>query len=74
MLPRNFSISLLLGYAVSAITAFAAVVVLTGILLPPGLPMQLRITFGVILALLAIYRFAITFTQKRQRILDNEDE
>ena len=71
---QGISISLLLGYAVSAITAFAAVVVLTGILLPPGLPTQLRITFGVILALLAIYRFSITFIQKRQRIQENEDE
>ena len=71
---RKINYSVLLGYVVSAITAFAAVVVLTGVFLPPGLPKELRIMFGVVLALLAIYRFSITFLQKRQRMADNEED
>ena len=71
---REINYSVLLGYAVSAITAFAAIVILTGVLLPPGLPKELRIMFGVVLALLAIYRFSITFLQKKQRIIDNEED
>ncbi len=71
-MPRDINYSVLLGYAVSLLSGFAAIVILTGFFLPSGLPKELRIMFGVVLALLAIYRFSITFIQKRQRAMDNE--
>jgi hypothetical protein len=55
-----------MGYTLSGVTAIAAVIILTGLFLPDGVPMQLRITFGVVLFLLAVYRFVITWVQEKQ--------
>ncbi|MBL0175953.1 MAG: hypothetical protein IPP94_11940 [Ignavibacteria bacterium] len=55
-----------MGYTLSGVTAIAAVIILTGVFLPPSVPAQLRITFGIVLVLLAVYRFVITWVQEKQ--------
>ncbi|MBI5645976.1 MAG: hypothetical protein HY962_03515 [Ignavibacteriae bacterium] len=54
------------GYSLAVITAATAVVIITGFLLPDGVPSQFRIMFGVVLFLLAGYRAVITYFQSRQ--------
>jgi hypothetical protein len=54
------------GYTLSALTAVAGLVVLTGVLLPPTVPMQLRLTFGIVLLLLSVYRALTTWLKGKQ--------
>ena len=57
---KTAEISKFFAYGVSLISASAGVLVLSGILLSEGIPVQFRITFGVVLVLLGIYRFIVT--------------
>lgn len=47
------------AYAVSLITVSAGVIVLSGLFISEAVPAQFRITMGVVLVLLGIYRFVI---------------
>ncbi len=48
------------AYAVAFVTSACGFVVAAGWFVPETVPPQLRITLGVVLVLLGIYRFAIT--------------
>ena len=63
----------LLGYVTAALTAGAGILLFTGFLLPPSVPVQLRVMFGIVLVLLSVYRIVITRTKQRQAY-DNEDD
>ncbi len=58
-----------LGYSVSCLSLCAGIVFLTGLLLPPAIPGQLRVMCGIVFVLMAIYRFFATRykTQAQQR-------
>lgn len=71
---RGINVPILLGFLVSGITAATAVIVLTGFLFRTMMPGQLRVTLGVVLFLLAAYRFVMTLTQIKQRRIRNEEE
>ena len=60
------------GYVLAAVTAIAAVIIVTGFLLPEGVPTQLRVMFGIVLFLLAVYRGVITYIQSRQRRVESD--
>ena len=66
--PVNLSV--VIGYAVSAMTSTLGVLVLFGMFLPEAVPSQVRTTFGVVLVLLGVYRFAIT----RVRVMQSRRE
>ncbi len=70
---RNTTFHRIFGYALASLSALAAVIVLTGFLLPPGVPSELRIMFGIVLVLLAAYRGIITWTQQKQAGRKDED-
>ena len=53
-------VSRLFAYAVSFITVSSGVILVSGFFVPESVPAQFRITFGVVLVLLGIYRFVIT--------------
>lgn len=54
------SVSKWLGYSVAIVTFVAGIVVLAQLLDLGNTPVQLRVTLGVVLVLLAIHRFVIT--------------
>ena len=49
-----------LAFGVSLLSLACGVVVAWGFGIPDGVPSRLRVTMGVILMLLGIYRFAVT--------------
>lgn len=49
-----------IGFTSAVIMMAAAIVVLSGLFLPPHLPKQVRFTFGIVLALWGVYRFVTT--------------
>jgi len=58
------------GYAVSGIVSTMGGLVLAGFVFAENVPPPIRMTFGVVLVLMGIYRFAIT----RMRSAQNERE
>jgi hypothetical protein len=50
----------MLGYSVSFLTLVIGGIVLFGFFLPPTIPEQFRITCGVVLVLMGLYRFVVT--------------
>ena len=62
--------SLLLGYGVAVLMFIVGGLVLSGLLIHQGVPEKFRITFGVVLALMGIYRFVLTRTRQMQIIRD----
>jgi hypothetical protein len=58
--------SALLGYFVSAVTLTVGMLVLWGLFLPATTPGQVRVTFGVVILLLGIYRASITYVRSIQ--------
>jgi hypothetical protein len=69
---RAGNIGTVLGYSVAAVMGLFGIAVLAGIASFSALPMQFRITFGIVLLLFCIYRAAITYTQSRQQEDDDE--
>lgn len=63
---QTTTISALIGYAVSMITLTAGMFVLLGLVLPATIPPQLRVTFGVVILLLGIYRASMTYVRSAQ--------
>lgn len=62
-----FVVSQRLGYVVALITVGAGVLVMIGLLIPETVPDKFRMTFGVILILTGVYRFAVTRLKKTQK-------
>ncbi|MBI3586034.1 MAG: hypothetical protein HY088_02760 [Ignavibacteriales bacterium] len=58
--------SRVMAYAVSAVTFVMGALVLAGLFIHETVPKEFRITFGVVLVLMGIYRFAITKTKETQ--------
>ncbi len=56
---RAADVSKLFAYAVSLITVSGGGIVLSGFLISDAVPAQFRITIGVVLVLLGIYRFVV---------------
>ena len=63
-------ISLYLGYSVSAVASVFGIILLGGFAFQ-YVPAQMRITFGIVMILLGIYRFVLTQIKSKQK---NEDE
>lgn len=64
---KAWEVSKFFAYGVSLITASAGFLVLVGLLVSQSVPPQVRITFGVVLFLLGIYRFVVTRTAQKGR-------
>lgn len=56
-----------LGYAVSGVSVLFGAAILAGFFLADPLPQQVRITFGVVLVLMGIYRFVVTKVQAMRK-------
>lgn len=63
---QHVPLSTAFGYAVSAITATCGVFILLGFFLPKAVPENVRITFGIVIVLMGIYRFAVTRLRSAQ--------
>ncbi len=57
---KEFEFSPSIGYAVSAVTFAFGMVIVSGLFIPTTVPLRFRLTFGVVLTLLGIYRFVVT--------------
>jgi hypothetical protein len=64
------NLSTVIGYAVAAVTSTLGFLVLFGMFFPEAVPNQVRVTFGVVLVLLGVYRFAVT----RVRVMQSRRE
>ncbi len=49
-----------IGYSVAIVSFSAGLIFVTGVFLPPTIPKQLRIMFGVVFLLMGIYRYFAT--------------
>jgi hypothetical protein len=57
---------LIVGYGMSGLMAVVGVLVLSGIVALEGLPVQLRLLFGVVLILYGVFRFMMTRSRAKQ--------
>jgi hypothetical protein len=57
---KRISISKLLAYFVAAVSISVGVLRLIGVLFPKSVPAQMRITLGIVLILMGVYRLVIT--------------
>ncbi|HWP83256.1 MAG TPA: hypothetical protein VNN76_11445 [Bacteroidota bacterium] len=73
MISHPIPFSAAIGYAVSVITATCGVFVLLGFFLPKAVPENVRITFGIVIVLLGIYRFAVTRLRSTQSNQDADE-
>lgn len=48
------------AYSIAAVTSICGVIATAGWFVPSTVPSRLRVTLGVVLILLGLYRFAIT--------------
>ena len=69
---RPFEFSSSVGYIVSALTSTTGLVIVTGLFIPAAVPLQFRLTFGVVLILLGVYRFVVTRTRAIHHHLHEE--
>ncbi|MBI3579312.1 MAG: hypothetical protein HY089_07890 [Ignavibacteriales bacterium] len=58
--------SRVMAYAVSAIMFVMGALVVAGVFIQQTVPKEFRITFGVVLMLMGVYRFAVTKTKEVQ--------
>ncbi|MBM4161385.1 MAG: hypothetical protein FJ217_09835 [Ignavibacteria bacterium] len=58
MKPANAS--KILGYSISGIVTVVGILLLTGVVGSEAQPAKFRVTFGIVLLLFGIYRFAVT--------------
>ncbi len=72
-MPKLSSISIYLGYSVALITFVFGAIVVSGVVFQ-YVPIQFRITFGVVLMLWGIYRFVFTRIHVRQKNEPDEEE
>jgi hypothetical protein len=59
-----------LGYSVSVVTFVFGLVIVSGLAFQ-YIPIQMRLTFGIVMILLGVYRFVLTRTRVNRQ---NEDE
>ena len=69
---KPHSMSMIVGYAMSAVMAIVGILVLSGLLALEGLPTKARLLFGVVLLLYSVYRFLAT--RKRAAQAESSDE
>jgi hypothetical protein len=69
---KRISISAYLGYSVSLLTFTFGIVIISGLAFQ-YVPVQMRVMFGIVLALWGVYRFVLTRTRVRQQE-ENETE
>lgn len=69
--PRRARVSPLdtLSYGIGAVSLVAGAVVLEGSLLPP-VPARIRITMGLVVLLMGLYRIVVTRTRAQQRAME----
>lgn len=65
---------LLFNYIIRALVALVGVLMLTGVLLPPGMDSALVRTFGVVFTLFGVYRVVSYYTAQRRLQRDDEKE
>ncbi len=65
MLKLSF-LSSVVGYGISGVMGVVGVLVLAGLLVKEGMPVQLRILFGLVLVLYSVYRFVMTRARAKQ--------
>jgi hypothetical protein len=71
---KTIDASSILGYSVSVVTLVMGVAVIAGLLVNDNVPSQLRYTFGTVLMLMSVYRFALTRSKVTERRSHEEDE
>jgi uncharacterized membrane protein YfcA len=59
-------LSTFVGYGISGLMGIVGVLVLAGVLAKEETPLQLRIFFGIVLILYAVYRFMMTRARRKQ--------
>lgn len=59
-------LSTFVGYGISGLMGIVGILVLAGVLAKEETPLQLRILFGIVLILYAVYRFMMTRTRRKQ--------
>ena len=64
---KSIELSKYLGYLVAFVSLSAGVVFLSGLFLPTTMPVQLRLTVGVVFVLMSIYRFVATKYRIREQ-------
>ncbi|MDP2886733.1 MAG: hypothetical protein Q8P51_17125 [Ignavibacteria bacterium] len=60
------AISTFVGYGISVMMCIVGILVLSGVLVKEGMPVELRMLFGVVLVLYSVYRFMMTRTRAKQ--------
>lgn len=68
------SLLLILNYIVRALVALVGVLMLIGVLMPPGIESGLVRTFGVVFTLFGLYRVVSYYTAQRRSQRDDEKE
>lgn len=69
-----FDASAVLGYTVSCVMAVVGGAVAFGMFVHDGVPPQFRITLGVVMVLMGLYRFVITRMRSAERERARRDE
>ncbi len=64
---KPIDVSKYLGYSVALVSLCAGVVFVSGLFLPSAMPVQLRLTVGVVFLLMSIYRFVATKYRIREQ-------
>ncbi len=59
-------VSTIVGYGISGVMGVIGVLVLSGWLVKEGMPVQMRILFGIVLVLYSVYRFMMTRARTKQ--------
>lgn len=65
---------LILNYSIRALVAVVGVLMLAGVLFPPGMDSALARTFGGVFTLFGIYRVVSYYTAQRRLQHDDEKE
>lgn len=60
------AVSTFVGYGISGMMCIVGILVLSGVLAKEGMPVELRMLFGVVLVLYSVYRFMMTRTRAKQ--------
>ncbi|OGU31758.1 MAG: hypothetical protein A2X67_05690 [Ignavibacteria bacterium GWA2_55_11] len=66
--------AIVLGYTVAVVMALTGIAVIAGLVMRQGVPDRFRITFGVVLALMGVYRSVLTRTKQMRIAREKEEE
>jgi hypothetical protein len=64
---KPIELSKYLGYSVAFVSLCAGVIFVLGVFLPPTMPLQLRLTVGIVFLLMSVYRFVATKYRIREQ-------